>query len=337
MKKLALTVMVLIGTAMGTGHAATTWFKGYRFEAGVLTHRRGILREHYQHSRHFIYVKQGDEYSIIIKNPLPVRVAVAVTVDGLNTIDGKRTSPGKARKWIIGPYSSMTLRGWQTSTRSLRRFVFTREKYSYAKWKERSDGKHYTQNLGVIGVAYFWNSHELYRALNPPHPFTDEGSCGEELAGRSRRKAAGKACPPSSRAGTGMGRQQYHRVQRVKFHYDTGMYASRQVLKIFYRFNPMCTPNPFGDGDNGFAPDMYHLPKRHSKTCRPLSLTQRMIIHAKIRNLQMVLYQYHADQGRYPDSLQELVTEKYLWQIPDPFSGRWLYNKNSGKVKHSLI
>jgi hypothetical protein len=231
----------------------------------------------------------------------------------------------------------MRLRGWQTGKHSLRRFVFTRAKNSYAAWKEKYDGKHYSQNLGVIGVAYFWNSHELYRALHPPQPFTAKDSCREGLQSSSRQRAARKACPPSGRAGTGMGRQQSHHVNRVTFHYNTGMYASHQVLKIFYRFGPVCTPKPFADGNNGFAPDMVQHPKGHSKTGRPLSLTQRLIIHAKIRNLQMVLYQYRADQGRYPHSLQDLVREGYLWRLPEPFSGRWLYNKKSGKVKHSLI
>ncbi len=335
MKKLVFTLMFLVLVIVPDSDAATTWFKGYRFEARVLSNSKGVLGEHKRGSRPYIHVREGDEYSIIVRNPLPVRVAVAVSVDGLNIIDGKRSSPGNSGKWIIGPYSSITLRGWQTGNHSLRRFVFTRAKYSYAKWKEKHDRRRYTHNLGVIGVAYFWNSRELYRALNPPQPFADKEGRSESLGSRSRKKAAQKS-PSAARAGTGMGRQQYNRVKRIKFNYDTGMYASRQVLKIFYEFGRHSRPSPFVD-DDGFAPDMYRNPNRNNRYHGHLSMTRKLILLAKIRNLQVVLYQYYADQGAYPNSLRDLVKMRYIWQIPDPANGRWIYNKKTGKVKHSLI
>ena len=162
--KTIITVFYLFFMAfIQNNHAASIIFKGYRFEVNVLTQKRGILREYCRGSRKFIKVQEGDEYSIIIKNPLPVRVAVAVSIDGLNIIDGKRTSPHKSSKWILDPWSSITLRGWQTGKKSLRRFIFTREKHSYARWKEKYDKKNYTKNLGVIGVAYFWDSREQWR------------------------------------------------------------------------------------------------------------------------------------------------------------------------------
>ena len=40
-------------------------------------------------------------------------VAVALSVDGLNTIDAKRTTSFDASKWILGPYETITLDGWQ--------------------------------------------------------------------------------------------------------------------------------------------------------------------------------------------------------------------------------
>ena len=56
---------------------------------------------------------------------------------------------------------------------------------------------------------------------------------------------------------------------------------------------------------------------------------QRSLIRAKETNLHRTLFilrdtidQYYADHGRYPDSLQDLETDKYIRQIPmDPFTG----------------
>ncbi len=60
------------------------------------------------------------------------------------------------------------------------------------------------------------------------------------------------------------------------------------------------------------------------------------IIRAKEAVLRETLYhfrsiidQYYADQGKYPDSLQELADKKYLRDIPkDPFTG----NKDLWKI-----
>ena len=86
---------------------------------------------------------------------------------------------------------------------------------------------------------------------------------------------------------------------------------------------------------------------------------QRSLIRAKETNLRRTLFimrdtidQYYADHGRYPDSLQDLETDKYIRQIPmDPFTGSsdtWItippegfaegniYDVHSGSDKVSL-
>ena len=86
---------------------------------------------------------------------------------------------------------------------------------------------------------------------------------------------------------------------------------------------------------------------------------QRSLIRAKETNLRRTLFimrdtidQYYADNGRYPDSLQDLETGKYIRQIPmDPFTGSsdtWItippegfaegtvYDVHSGSNKVSL-
>ena len=57
---------------------------------------------------------------------------------------------------------------------------------------------------------------------------------------------------------------------------------------------------------------------------------QKSLIRAKETNLRRTLFimrdtidQFYADQGRYPNSLEDLETEKYIRQVPiDPFTGQ---------------
>jgi|WetSurMetagenome_2_1015567.scaffolds.fasta_scaffold00220_15 hypothetical protein len=262
-----ITRLVLTGicaAALCSTEAATSRFQGYNFESHVVSSGQGRFPEIRKNGRPWMQVREGAEYSIVVTNPLPVRVAVAVSIDGLNSIDGKRTSPDEAQKWILEPYGSLTLRGWQTDRSSLRRFVFTKSDESYADWKGKKDGRKYTKNLGVIGVAYFWNSAELEAALNPPQPFAQRAEeCAKDnaLAGAAAPAASAamdkKECE-KSRAGTGMGRREANNVVSVEFHYDTGMYRNADVLTIYYEFASVPpVPLPFIDTDrDDFAPEM---------------------------------------------------------------------------------
>jgi hypothetical protein len=261
-------------------NASTSSMSGYSFNAYVVNKNDHRISEHTQNGRPTLFINDGDEYSIVIKNPLPVRVGVAVTVDGLNTIDGERTTSDDASKWVIEANSSITIRGWQTGTSKLRRFVFTRQSESYADWKQERDKANYTRNLGVIGIAYFWNSDELRDVLSPPQPFayTDDEDVSRELRsapeGQSGRLGAGapaasesckrKDAAPSAKAeakaGTGMGNAEHHSVERVEFTYDTGMYANKDAIRIYYEFAKKAPqPQPFLDDDNdeGYAPEMH--------------------------------------------------------------------------------
>jgi hypothetical protein len=71
-------------------------------------------------------------------------MAVALSVDGLNTIDARHTSASDAQKWVLDPHEVVTISGWQTNRTQARRFEFTTEERSYAQALGRSD------NLGMI-------------------------------------------------------------------------------------------------------------------------------------------------------------------------------------------
>ena len=78
-------------------------------------------RAEYVH-RGTVYIEavRGASYSLRITNPTPYRVAVALSVDGLNTIDAKHTDARNASKWVLEPYESTVISGWQVSNRAAR-------------------------------------------------------------------------------------------------------------------------------------------------------------------------------------------------------------------------
>ncbi len=165
------------------------------------------LAQHHARNATYIEALEGREYTVRLINRTGGRVAVALSVDGMNSIDAKTTSAREAAKWILGPYQTVTLDGWQTGADSARRFFFTTEQNSYGAWM----GK--TQNLGVIAAAVFRE--------RTPQPLPIESS---KIQKRGRRsKAAGEAmdAPQSALsddlAATGMGQRFDHRVRKIEF------------------------------------------------------------------------------------------------------------------------
>ncbi len=121
-----------------------------RPSAGVEIMVKGVSQPKFVHNgRLYVEALKGREYAIRLRNPYPVRVAVALSVDGLNTIDARETTAGDARKWVLGPYEIVTISGWQTSQSEARRFEFTTEARSYGA----ALGK--TENLGMITAVFF--------------------------------------------------------------------------------------------------------------------------------------------------------------------------------------
>ena len=105
--------------------------------------------EYAARGRHYIEALESAEYELRIHNPTGTRVAVALAVDGMNTIDARHSSAWEARKWVIEPYGTIQVRGWQMSAENARRFYFTTERDSYGAQIGQ------TQNLGVISAVFF--------------------------------------------------------------------------------------------------------------------------------------------------------------------------------------
>jgi hypothetical protein len=201
----------------------------------VISDQWGKKPERIRHGKSNITVSPGERYAVVLYNPLPVRVAVNLTIDGLNSISGNPGSPNEGRKWIIEPHSQVKISGWQVSAQHNRRFFFTTREESYAAWRSNAWARDLSVNCGVIGAAFFWSQKDLA----PPARITT-----------APLSSARKEKP---QAGTGMGEKRHHPVTTVEFDYDTGMYNPRNALVIYYDFGPSRPPQPFMD--KGFAPE----------------------------------------------------------------------------------
>src|SRR5262245_34977782 len=58
------------------------------------------LPEYSSRGRTYVEAVKGAEYGLRLTNPYPERVAVALSVDGLNTIDARHTAAWNASKWV---------------------------------------------------------------------------------------------------------------------------------------------------------------------------------------------------------------------------------------------
>lgn len=237
------------------------------FAVQILSDREGVKPETSKNGRPFVTAENGENYSVRIYNPLPVRVAVNLSVDGLNSISGKPRGINDGEKWMIEPYGTIVIRGWQVNGEESRRFFFTDKPKSYAQWRGDRLGKDLSANCGVIGVAYFWSQDELNRYYedHPIYRYTQRYSerIPMSLSGAGNNPAAQavadelKKSPKETRqeAGTGMGERESNPTRLVEFHYDTGMYSARDAVLIYYDFaSPVPVPNPFPA--LSYAPEM---------------------------------------------------------------------------------
>src|ERR1041384_4471085 len=144
------------------------------FEMDALVDGRPVA-EYAARGKTYIEAIKGAEYELRLRNSSPDRVAVALSVDGLNTIDARHTPAWNTSKWLIEPYQTITISGWQMSSERARRFYFTNERDSYgAKLGQ-------TANLGVISAVFFKERSRIV-PLGPPYPITRDKTESEQSA-----------------------------------------------------------------------------------------------------------------------------------------------------------
>jgi hypothetical protein len=248
--------------------------RNFPFRMEIVGDSEDVKFEGVKNGYPFVTASNGERYSVRLYNPLPVRVAVNLTVDGLNSISGKPSGISDGEKWMIDAYGSITVPGWQVNSGEARRFFFTDKPKSYAKWRGDQLGQDLEANCGVIGAAYFWNQRELdqYYEDHPSCRYTRNFQDGAALLGKKaetlsfslRSDAAGAdsnmlgapapAPEAQEQAGTGMGESGSNPTYQVDFKYDTGMYDIAQAVVIYYGFADSPRPNPFPS--LSYAPEM---------------------------------------------------------------------------------
>lgn len=247
----SLATVVALGALFGLGgkelapvnvtSAAQSDVVARNFDLEILVGGRP-LEEYYARSRSYVEAIEGSEYEVRIRNPFPFRVAVALSVDGLNTIDARRTSAWSASKWVIEPYGTISVNGWQMSSERARRFYFTSEQDSYgAKLGQ-------TSNLGVISAVFFRELRPLPVPITPappPRPTYEERD-ERERSSASPDGSAGTSQAPSARANkgvlsrdddyaaTGIGRSIHNDVQWVNMNLDSRPVGEATIRYEYY-------------------------------------------------------------------------------------------------------
>jgi hypothetical protein len=222
----------------------------------------GTPRPQYRHGgRLFVEAIKGREYQIRLRNPYDVRVAVALSVDGLNTIDARETTARSARKWVLGPHQTVVLSGWQVSQDAARRFEFTTEEQSYGQ----ALGK--TANLGIITAVFFRERTPIAIRQEANEAERRDAAAPAPPASARASSAAGESKAREEYAATGMGRRTDHAVQQVWLDLEDTPAAT---VNIRYEFHTQLvrlgvlrdTPDPLARRERargfnpGFSPEL---------------------------------------------------------------------------------
>ena len=198
-------------------------------------------------ARNRIYVEalKGKDFVIRVSNPTGGRIAVALSVDGRNVIDAQRTTARAAAKWVLGPWETIDVPGWQVSGATARNFFFTETSSSYAKWLGD------VSNVGTIEAVFYRERRREPEWPRPTTRFKDSPS-SEAPAPESQGGAPGRdlhetrqASPPSDKstakregadeyAATGIGRATDHPVYWVAFEAEASP-AARIAVRYEFR------------------------------------------------------------------------------------------------------
>jgi hypothetical protein len=252
-------------TERGAQPIRRPYIQGFRVDVFV---NGGPLSEYYARGKTYVEALEGAEYEVRVTNPLPERIAVALSVDGLNTIDARHTSAWNASKWVMEPYQTITVGGWQMSSVRARRFYFTNEQDSYGA----KLGK--TSNLGAIAAVFFRERRPMPVPITPPRPIyrddserdrSEPGSPSDRSAGAqdksSNNSQAGQVAkerrrdvspmPDDEYAATGIGRSVQNEVRWVNMELDSQPAAE---VTIRYEYYPALVrlgviPRQYGEPD----------------------------------------------------------------------------------------
>jgi len=229
------------------------------------------LSEYAARGTTYVEALKNHDYSVRLRNGTGERVAIALSVDGLNSIDARATSASEARKWVLGPYETVTLDGWQTSSATARRFFFTSEERSYGSWLGR------TKNLGIIAAVVFRERQPqpviAWPEAAPQRERQEKDSDGSKAPAPSKGETGVLPAPTDDMAATGIGTETSHPVRQVAFDPEDSPAAHMEIryeyrealvrLGVLPRYDDRCgdalkrREGARGFEEPGFSPDPY--------------------------------------------------------------------------------
>lgn len=196
-----------------------------------------------RHDRRYFQALRGRNYALAVTNNSGRRIGVLIAVDGLNVVNGERSSlrAGEAM-YVLDPWERTVIRGWRSSLNDIRKFVFVDEERSYAERTGQANG-----DMGWIRVLAF--NEKVQYGFDSPGRINDGGRTREKdgevrpfdsrderrgdepgveeqeggtVRGRnapSAPKSLERVAPPTAQSvpGTGWGDKKWDPVRRVWF------------------------------------------------------------------------------------------------------------------------
>jgi hypothetical protein len=105
--------------------------------------------EYYHNGVIWIEGREGNNYTIDIRNNTPTRALFIVSVDGLDVLAGQPAGPN-SQGYVVNPHNTISIPGWKINNQQAAEFYFSRSRESYVNSIGGS-----TANTGVIGAMVF--------------------------------------------------------------------------------------------------------------------------------------------------------------------------------------
>ena len=195
-------------TVIGDERGPLSAYPAYRYE------------KYMPDSRLRITARQGERYSIRVTNTSRSRIALTISVDGLNIISGQRSYGGSNESmYVLNPGQTGDFAGWRSGMSHVQRFYFTSAGDSYAGRLGQSD------QLGLIRVV-------AYREHPPVVSLPYDSLRSSEAASNSLAATA---------PGTGYGESSWSPVSETDFNPES---YPGQTVEIKYEWS---TPRYYDD------------------------------------------------------------------------------------------
>jgi len=202
--------------------------------------------------RHYFQAFQGRNYSLVLRNTTGQRIGVLIAVDGLNVVNGQRSTLDRHESmYVLDPWESTEIQGWRSSLNDVRRFVFVDEQHSYAERTGQANG-----DMGWIRIAAYreverqtWFAPQRrvrtddrdqmgqneQGAPSIPAPTTQNAPETDSRSGMKSMQPKGQMSAegfrgdeaPQAAPGTGWGDRRYDPVQQTTF--EAQRWASDQI------------------------------------------------------------------------------------------------------------